>query len=254
VHTGPVTGLRTQVLARGLAGLLVSLALVACSDDSESPDSGDSSSSGSSSESGSASESGSESGSASPADSLLVPDGVDLTDQGATLEVGETATVAYEVRQGVVGVLDITVTRLEKTSFAESFVGWDLTDETKATKPYFVRATVANRGETDLAELRLQPLYIVDGTDTLIESTLFGSTFKPCSPNAFPAPFPSGATVDLCLVYLAPNKGDLVAASFRPTEADVPITWTGELQKPKPPKGEKGKGKPESRASGASAG
>ena len=55
-------------------------------------------------------------------------DGVELTEQGESLEVGETATVAYEVRQGVVGVLDITVSRLEKTSFKESFVGWDLRD------------------------------------------------------------------------------------------------------------------------------
>lgn len=226
----------TGRLPRALVCGVLGLALVGCSDDSEDPG-GDSTSGGSSSESGS------ESGSAGPGDSLLVPDGVELTDQGSSLEVGETATVAYEVRQGVVGVLDITVTRLEKTSFAASFVGWDLDDETRTAKPYFVRATVANRGETDLGELRLQPLYIVDGSDTLVESTLFGSTFKPCNPDAFPAPFPPGATADLCLVYLAPDKGDLVAASFRPTEADIPITWTGEMKKPKPPKDDKGKDK-----------
>jgi hypothetical protein len=222
----------TGRLSRALACGVLALALVGCSDDSDDP--GDDSSS-----SGSSSASGSDSDSASPSDSLLVPDGVELTDQGASLDVGETATVAYEVRQGVVGVLDITVTRLEKTSFADSFVGWDLKDETKTAKPYFVRATVANRGETDLGELRLQPLYVLDATNTLVESTLFGSTFKPCNPDAFPAPFPSGATVDLCLVYLVPNKGDLVSASFRPTETDIPITWTGELKKPKPPKDDK---------------
>jgi hypothetical protein len=226
----------TGRLSHALACAVLALALVGCSDDSDDPG-GDSSSSGSSSASGS------DSGSASPSDTLLVPDGVELTDQGASLEVGETATVAYEVRQGVVGVLDITVTRLEKTSFADSFVGWDLSDETKTAKPYFVRATVANRGETDLGELRLQPLYVLDATDTLVESTLFGSTFKPCNPDAFPTPFPPGSTVDLCLVYLVPNKGELVSASFRPTETDIPITWTGELKKPKPPKDAKGKNK-----------
>jgi len=222
----------TGGLSRALACGVLTLALAGCSDDSGSPGIGDSQSSSGST---------SESGSAGPSDSLLVPDGVDLTDQGSSLEVGETATVAYEVRQGVVGVLDITVTRLEKTSFAESFVGWDLSEETKTAKPYFVRATAVNRGETDLGEVRLQPLYILDGTDTLVESTLFGSTFKPCHPDAFPAPFPPGASADLCLVYLAPNKGDLVAASFRPTETDIPITWTGEVEQPKPPKDDKGK-------------
>lgn len=227
VHTGPMSGR----LSAALAGVLLCAALVSCSDDSATPDSEDlESSSGSTSESGSA----------SPADSLLVPDGVELTDQGASLVLGETATVAYEVRQGVVGVLDVTVTRLEKTSFEESFVGWDVDAETKTTKPYFVRATVVNRGETDLGE-RPVPLYIVDGTNTLVEPTSFASTFKPCEPGAFPETFPSGASVDVCVVYLAPNKGDLTAVSFRPTEADVPITWTGELKKPKPPKSDKDK-------------
>lgn len=227
-----------RALPRALACGVLTLGLAGCSGDSDTPESGDSQSS---------SESASGSGSAGPGDSLLVPDGVELTDQGSSLELGETATVAYEVRQGVVGVLDLTVTRLEKTSFAESFIGWDLTDETRTAKPYFVRATVANRGETDLGEVRLQPLYIVDGTDTLVESTLFGSTFKPCNPDSFPAPFPPGASAELCLVYLAPDKGDLVAASFRPTETDVPITWTGEVKQPKPPKDDKGGGEGKNR-------
>jgi hypothetical protein len=46
-----------------------------------------------------------------------------------------------------------------------------------------------------------------------------------------------------CLVFLSPKKGDLTAVSFRPTQAFDPITWTGELQEPKPPKPDKpGKG------------
>ncbi len=115
----------------------------------------------------------------------------------------------------------------------------------KTGKPYFVRATVTNRGETDLAG-RPVPLYIVDGTDTLVEATSFSSRFKPCEPGSFPEPFPAGATVETCLVFLAPDKGDLTAVSFRPTQEYDPITWTGALQKPKPPepkKKDKGKGK-----------
>jgi hypothetical protein len=231
VHTGRVTGRPTRAL-RTLSAAMLCVALVACSSDDPSDADG----------SDDSTETTSESGSASPSDSLLVPAGVELTEQGTNLDLGDTATVAYEVRQGVVGVLDITVTRLEKTSFDESFVGWDLDAEDKTAKPYFVRATVTNRGETDLGE-RPVPLYIVDGTDTLVEATLFGSTFKPCHPASFPVPFPSGATEKVCMVYLAPAKGDLTAASFRPTEADVPITWTGEVKKPKPPKDDKGKGK-----------
>jgi hypothetical protein len=213
--------------------LLLCAGLVACSDDGKDPDDA-------SSESQSESQSGS--GSPSPTDDLPLPAGVELTPGGSELAAGDTATVAYEVRQGVVAVLDIKVTRLEKTSFDESFVGWDIDADTRAKKPYFVRATLTNRGETDLAN-RPVPLYIVDGTDTLVEATTFGSRFKPCQPGVFPEAFPTGATVQVCLVFLAPDKGDLTAVSFRPTQEYDPITWTGELKKPKPEKPDKGEGK-----------
>lgn len=218
----------TRGLARVLAGVLLCAVFAGCSDDPEEPGTDDPSGS-----------TGTEtSTSPSPTNTLPVPDGVELTQQGSALEVGDTATVAYQVRQGVVGVLDIKVSRLEKTSFEESFVGWDLSAETKKAKPYFVRATILNRGETDLGG-RPGPLYIVDGTNTLVEATSFASRFRPCEPGRFPESFPPGATTKVCLVFLAPAKGDLTAVSFRPTQEDDPITWTGELQKPKPPKKDK---------------
>ena len=43
-------------------------------------------------------------------------------------------------------------------------------------------------------------------------------------------------------MFLSPQKGALTAVSFRPTQEFDPITWTGELQAPKPPKPPKGKG------------
>ena len=128
--------------------------------------------------------------SASTEPSLPVPEGVELSPEGSQLEVGDTATVAYEVKQGVVGVLDIRVTRLEKTSFKKSFVGWDLDQGQKKSNPYFVRATITNRGETDLGGRRV-PLYIVDGTNTLVEATTFASAFKPCEPGLVPEEVPA---------------------------------------------------------------
>ncbi len=218
MHTGRMT-------ARGLLGLSIAavLALSGCSGD----DSGDSASpdaSGSSS-------SDSSSPTATEKPYLPVPDGVELTPQGSELELGEKAVVAYEPRQGQVGALDIKVTRLEKTSFKESFKGWKLDDATKKTNPYFVHATVKNVGNTDLGGRRV-PLYIVDGTNTLIESSTFASTFKPCPSKAFPEPFKGGDKTDVCLVYLAPDKGKLTAVSFRPTQEFDPITWTGKLTSP----------------------
>lgn len=220
-----------RALAAALLCWMTGAAVAGCSDDAKDPDGRESQS-----------ESGSGSGSPSPVDDLILPEGIQVTPGGSALEVGDTATVAYEVRQGVVAVLDITVTRLERTSFKESFVGWDIDADTKTKKPYFVRATVTNAGETDLGG-RPVPLYIVDGSNTLVEATSFESKFKPCQPGVLPEAFPTGTTLDVCLVYLAPDKGDLTAVSFRPTQEYTPITWTGELQEPKKPKPDKGKGK-----------
>jgi hypothetical protein len=229
-----VLRLRTTGLAAVV--LLASASVLGgCSDDDKSPEAGAPTET---TASGSATASGSES--AGP--SLPVPEGVELSPEGSQLEVGDTATVAYELRQGVVGVLDITVSRLEQTSFKKSFVGWDLDEGQKKANPYFVRATITNRGDTDLGGKRV-PLYIVDGTNTLVEATTFASAFPPCEPGSFPKKFKPGQKMKVCLVFLAPKRGDLTAVSFRPTQEYDPITWTGELEKPKPPKPDKpGKG------------
>jgi hypothetical protein len=217
--------------------LAASASLVAgCSDDDKGPDVGASPSAGAS---GSVSASESE----SAGSSLPVPEGVELSPEGSQFQVGDTATVAYELRQGVVGVLDIRVSRLEKTSFKKSFVGWDLDQGQEKSNPYFVRATITNRGDTDLGGKKV-PLYIVDGTNTLVEATTFASAFTPCEPGAFPKKFKPGRKMKVCMVFLAPKKGDLTAVSFRPTQDYDPITWTGDLEKPKPPKPDK-PGKPD---------
>ena len=212
--------------------LVASASLLAgCSGDDKGPEVG-----GSGSPSASGTESASESEAA--ASSLPVPEGVELSPEGSQLEVGDTATVAYQLRQGVVGVLDIRVSRLEQTSFKKSFVGWDLDEGQKKANPYFVRATITNRGDTDLGG-KAVPLYIVDGNNTLVEATTFASAFTPCEPGSFPKKFKPGRKTKVCLVFLSPKKGDLTAVSFRPTQEFDPITWTGELEKPKPPKPDK---------------
>lgn len=174
---------------------------------------------------------------------LPVPDWTELTAQGSELEFGETATVAYEPRQDQVGVLDMTVTRIEKATF-DLFVGWKLSEETKSTTPYFVHVKVENTGETDLGGRRV-PLYAVDGENRLVDYSTFASTFKPCPSEDFPKTFENGDELKTCLVYLAPDKGEVTAASFRPHEDFNPIIWTGEITEVKtgePDKGKKGKG------------
>jgi hypothetical protein len=241
VHTlsmlsGPLSSSRPRRLGARVLGLALvgSLALSGCSDATTGDDpsaAGSTSSSASESPSGSAtpSESASSSASTEATPYLPVRDGVDLTAQGSELAVGDHAVVAFEPRQDEVGVLDIKVTRLEKTTFEKSFSGWQLDATTRKSNPYFVHATVQNVGGTDLGGRKV-PLYIVDGRNTLIEASDFASTFRPCPSKPLPRGFENGDRTKVCLVYLSPRDGELTAVSFRPTEDFNPIIWTGEVQ------------------------
>jgi hypothetical protein len=201
-----------------------------CSDDSPDPDVQDDSST-SSSPSPSVTEPV-----AGDASYLPVPEGVELTPQGSELKVGDPAVVAWEPRQDLVGVIDVTVTRLERTTFAESFQGWQLDQKDRTSTPYFVHATVANVGQTDVGG-RDVPLYAVDPTDALIQANNFQIRFDPCPGNrVFPKTFGPGEEANLCLVYLVPDGGELTAVSFRPIQEFDPITWTGPISKPDQPK------------------
>ncbi len=202
-----------RVLTGSLAWALASvLVLSACSGDdgTDEPD-----------------DSGGTSSAAADEPYLPVPDGGELTAQGSELAFGDEATVAYEPRQDEVGVLDVKVTRIEKASF-KLFVGWKLKPETRSTTPYFVHLKVKNRGETDLGGLRV-PVYAVDGENRLVDYSTFESAFKLCPSEFFPKKFEKGDSIDTCLVYLAPDKGEVTAASFRPEEEFDPIVWTGDI-------------------------
>ena len=170
---------------------------------------------------------------------LPVPAGVELTQPGSQLDLEEHAVVAYKPRQDQIAALDIVVTKLEKTSI-EDFSAWQLNDEQKKSTPYYVRVTVENVGDTDLGG-RPVPLYVVNEENVLLESTPFASSYKPCPSTPFPEKFGPGATTNTCLVYLAPNRGDLEAVSFRPEESFNPIVWEGEVVRYQPPKPEKPK-------------
>ncbi|WP_460801632.1 hypothetical protein [Nocardioides pacificus] len=167
------------------------------------------------------------------------PEGVELTEPGSELTLGEPAVVAWEPRADTTGALSLTPQSFEKATM-KAFAGWKLDETTKRSTPYYVHVSVENVGETDLGGVPV-PLYIVDASDTLIQQSTFQSEFAPCSSTTLPEKFPAGATAEMCLVYLAPFRGVLQAASFRPTQAFDPITWIGDVTDAEAPaKGRKG--------------
>ncbi len=234
MHNDRVTRAHRRLGALTAGAVLTSVALVGCGGGDAPADE----STSASSSSATATEPSDET--TDPADYLPVPDDVELTPQGSDLTLKEPAAVAWQPRQDLVGVLGISVNRLEQTTFAESFQGWQLDAAARKSTPYFVRATIENLGDTDLGEQDV-PLYALDATDTLIQASSFLAKFEPCPGNGvFPETFGPGATKDVCLVYLLPNGGELDAVSFRPSQEFGPITWTGPIKqlakKPKNPK------------------
>jgi hypothetical protein len=162
---------------------------------------------------------------------LDVPAGIKLTALGTDLQVGQTAKVAWQPKNSMVGVVSITVTRLRQGSIKD-FAGFTLDDRTRISTPYYVDAKVKNLGKTDLGGLAV-PLYMVDGKDTLVQASSFQSTFRPCAAKPFPKKFAPGKSAEVCMVYVAANHGQLKAVSFRPTQEYLPIQWTGIVATPK---------------------
>jgi hypothetical protein len=157
--------------------------------------------------------------------------GVKLTDQGTALKVGQAATVSWQPNQKQTGVITMSVTKLEKVPIS-AFDAWHLNAATKRSTPYFVHATVRNRGTTALSGVRV-PLYLLDGRNTLLQASTFRARFPPCPSTPLPAKFTHGRKASVCLVYFAPGHGTLTAMSFRPTQDFDAITWTGPVTQAK---------------------
>ena len=117
----------------------------------------------------------------------------------------------------------------------KDFAGFQLNPAVKASTPYYVQIAVENLGESDLSGVGL-PVYLDNGSDVLIPAAAINSAFKPCPSRPLPAKFVKGQKANLCLVFLAPQGTSLKVIALRPSEAQEPITWTGAITNPVPPK------------------
>ncbi len=230
----------------GLAATLVAAVLLAgCSGGggSDAPESDGSSEAGSGG-SASAGESGSPSD--GPSNYLDVGKKVVLTPQGTELAFGKKASVAWQLDEKRVAVVDLRVTKVERVPISR-LSAWILDKKSKASTPYFVHLKVQNIGRSNLTDQKL-PLYInigkdSKGADRLVAASSFESTFKPCpSPAALPAKFRGGASTVTCLVYLAPDHGKLENVSVFTGPGFTPVTWQGDVVVVTDKKDDKGKG------------
>lgn len=177
---------------------------------------------------------------------LEVPGDVDLTAPGTQLALGETGVVAWQPRQDRVVAAGVTVTRIERTSFEQSFPGWSIDDVTAARTPYFVRLTVTNPAQTQLSGVSPQ-LWGADDGGTLEAPNFYDKKQLPvCSGTAgLPATLDAGTPHELCQVYFVAPGRTLQSVTFQPPGDVEPVTWVGKISKVKQP-GKKKVGKKKS--------
>lgn len=209
---------RTALLGLGTAGVLM---LAGCGGSgSSTPQSGGG---GSSTPSNTSSSGGSTPSSPYPDQA----EGVRLTAPGSQLKLGQTARMTWQPDQKTVGVVAISVTRLQRMSIS-AFADWKLDAATRRSTPYFVHATVRNLGRSNLSGKPV-PLFLLDQRNTLLEASSFQAKYPACPSRPLPVKFTRGKKTSVCLVYFAPDHGKLVAISFRPAQDFDAITWKGHL-------------------------
>ncbi|HSV39153.1 MAG TPA: hypothetical protein VLI04_10360 [Nocardioidaceae bacterium] len=169
-----------------------------------------------------------------PTPTETLPPGVVLTEPGTELTFGETATVKFTPSRAsestylTFTVVDATMGRLSDLK------GFNLdTDYKRNANYYFVNVEVANLGEVDLGG-RDVPLHAVNEADTLLPPVVFQSAFPTCPSTPLPKVFGQGATLETCLVYLAPEHGELTAMTTLTDGTVEAVTWVGEVQDPAP--------------------
>lgn len=153
------------------------------------------------------------------------PSGVALTKPGTRLEFGETATVAYAPNSAKKSTLELNVVKVQKASIAE-LGSYQLDAATRASTPYYVSVQVTNVGDGDLGGAGV-PIYLVDSTDTLVQSSSFTNRFAPCPSTGLPASFAPQAKTTACLLFLVPASASYREISFRPVQDVAPIIWEG---------------------------
>ncbi|MCX6397832.1 MAG: hypothetical protein NTV23_15200 [Propionibacteriales bacterium] len=167
---------------------------------------------------------------AAPSD-VSVPSGTALSPYGSELKFGDTATVGYAPNSNRASVLKLTVVSVTQGSVAKDLGGYSLNDRMRQSTPFYVQVDVENVGIGDVGKTPV-PLFLEDNRKALIGPSTFTDNFTKCPSKPFPTTFAPKAKARFCLVYLTPNRGTFSAMSFRPSQANNPIRWTGALTVP----------------------
>jgi hypothetical protein len=154
-----------------------------------------------------------------------------LTPTGATLAVGETATVTYETKSLSKEGTSLAVTVVSvKAGSIDDLKDFDLDAQSKVSDPFYVTVSFKNVGPLPMEPGGIFGVISAHNTagDEMNRLSLIGE-FEPCHGDDVPDTLAVGASYTDCGVYLAPTGQDIgkVVLAFYFGDADrTEITWT----------------------------
>lgn len=152
-----------------------------------------------------------------------LPSGVTLTKGGSAMAPGKPATVIYKIADQTRSVITVTVDSIKKGTIKD-FKFFSLDDDTLASTPYYVTASIKNLGPAGLGGSPV-PLYAHDSTNSIAPPNQLVGDFAPCPRGALPSSFLPDAAAKVCLVYLIPKGATLQTIDLQTADQKDPITW-----------------------------
>ncbi len=153
---------------------------------------------------------------------VAVPDGVELSEPGTDVQVGNAATAVY-VAGDRESVVTLKVTDIRRGS-QQDFAGYQLDPRAARSVPWYVDSVMTDVGEGRLGTSPV-PLYGYDSDHTYFPAAQVQGGFRPCRPAQLSRDFGPGDSVRGCLVYFVPRDVDLVSVQLRGDEGVEPISW-----------------------------
>ena len=153
-----------------------------------------------------------------------VPEGVELTDAGTELRIGDPASVIFAAGANRVSTIKVAVTRVVKGSMERDFTNFGLTAQQRKQEPYYVTVKVTNTGPGALGG-STPPVRALDSTDTYFPPTSLVGDLPVCQGGPLPTPFDVGDSVTTCLLFIAKPDTTVTEIQLRPYARFDPVSW-----------------------------
>ena len=144
---------------------------------------------------------------------------------------GQSARMTFAPNANRSTSLQVTVDGV-RAGRVRDLAAYAIDDQTKSSRPYYVRVSVTNLGPDDIGG-SLVPLWASTSDGAVVSASAFAQPFVRCRSTPLPTPFAAAASTHTCLMYLVPRSATLVAMTNRTAAGDVAVTWTGTVKPPR---------------------